>query len=111
MIEASWGLGEAVVAGLVVRDRFVLTTAGRITHRSIGEKDIAVRGDPAGGTREAPIASALVNAPCVTDAQLLELHALAAACERHFGAALDLEWAISEGRVYLLQCHAITRHR
>jgi pyruvate,water dikinase len=50
VIEASWGLGEAVVAGLVVPDNYALDREGRVLRQTIGEKDIALRGAPDGGT-------------------------------------------------------------
>ncbi len=52
VIEASWGLGEAVVAGLVVPDNYALDAQGRVLRRTAGEKDIALRGAPEGGTVE-----------------------------------------------------------
>ena len=51
VIEASWGLGEAVVAGLVVPDRFRLDARGRVLERTAGEKDAALRAGPAGTRR------------------------------------------------------------
>jgi pyruvate,water dikinase len=111
VIEASWGLGEAVVAGLVVPDNYVLDERGRVLRRTAGEKDIALRGAPEGGTVEEPVADHLVTAFCVTDDMLAKLHTLAARCESFFGRGLDLEWAVAEGTLYLLQCRAMTRNR
>lgn len=111
VIEAAWGLGEAVVAGLVVPDNYALDAAGTVLRRRIGEKDLALRSNPDGGTFEETVEDHRVNAPCLSDANLLELHRLAALCESHFGRGLDLEWAFSAGRLYLLQCRAMTRNR
>lgn len=111
VIEAAWGLGEAVVAGLVVPDNYALDSAGRVIRRRIGEKDIALRSNPQGGTIEEPVQQDRVHAPCLSDANLLDLHRLAALCENHFGNGLDLEWAFAAGRLYLLQCRAMTRNR
>ena len=52
VIEASWGLGEAVVAGLVIPDLYRLDTTGRLLERRIGEKDLAVRRSAVNGTEE-----------------------------------------------------------
>jgi pyruvate,water dikinase len=52
-----------------------------------------------------------VNAACLSDSDLLQLHGLASRCESHFGRGLDLEWAFAGGRLYLLQCRAMTRNR
>ncbi len=111
VIEAAWGLGEAVVAGLVLPDNFLLAADGRVIKRRIGEKDIALRSNPAGGTIEEVVKPSLVNAPCLSDAQLAQLHELGSRCEKHFGRGLDLEWAFSQNRLYLLQCRAMTRNR
>ena len=111
VIEASWGLGEAVVAGLVVPDHFALAADGRVLRRRIGEKDIALRANPAGGTLEEAVDEQRVNAACLSDADLLALHALATRCESVFGRGLDIEWALAGGNLFLLQCRAMTRNR
>jgi pyruvate,water dikinase len=111
VVEASWGLGEAVVAGLVVPDNYAMDAAGRVVRRTAGEKDIALRGAVDGGTVEEAVADDLVNALCLSDGMLAELHVLAQRCESFFGAGLDLEWAFAGGTLYLLQCRAITRNQ
>jgi pyruvate, water dikinase len=108
VIEASWGLGEAVVAGLVVPDRYRLDGRGRVLERVTGEKDVAVRAGP-GGAREIAVDDAEVHAPCLDDAQLAELHALAEACDAVYGTGdHDIEFAFHAGAVFLLQRRPIT---
>jgi pyruvate,water dikinase len=108
VIEASWGLGEAVVAGLVVPDRYRLDVRGRVLERVTGEKDVAVRAGP-GGAREIAVDAARVHAPCLDDAQLAELHALAKACDAVYGTGdHDIEFAFHAGAVFLLQRRPIT---
>jgi pyruvate,water dikinase len=111
VIEAAWGLGEAVVAGLVVPDNYALDGHGRVLRRSAGEKDIAVRSALEGGTVEETVPDHLVTAWCLSDDMLAKLHGLATRCESVFGAGLDLEWAFADGTLYLLQCRAMTRNR
>jgi pyruvate,water dikinase len=111
VIEASWGLGEAVVAGLVVPDNYVLDEQGRVLRRTAGEKDIALRGAPEGGTVEEAVADHLVSAFCLTDDMLAKLHNLGLRCESFFGRGLDLEWAFVGSTLSLLQCRAMTRNR
>ena len=77
--------------------------------RTIGVKDLAVRADPAGGTREERVAAGLARAPCLDDADLERLLRLAAACEEVFGGRQDLEWAFAGGRLHLLQRRPVTR--
>ncbi len=108
LIEASWGLGEAVVAGLVVPDHFRLDRAGRVLERKPGHKRIAIRSLPNGGTYEQPVAPAQVRQPCLDDAQLQALGRLALQCEQAYGPRRDIEWAIQGGTLYLLQCRAVT---
>jgi pyruvate,water dikinase len=108
VIEASWGLGEAVVAGLVVPDRFRLDVRGRVLERTPGEKDAALRAGPA-GTEEVAVTGAAVHTPCLDDAQLAALHVLAEACDAVYGTQdHDIEFAFLDGAVYLLQRRPIT---
>jgi pyruvate,water dikinase len=111
IIEASWGIGEAVVAGLVVPDNYALDGQGRVLRRTTGEKDIALRGAAEGGTVEEKIADDLVTAFCLSDEMLADLHGLAVRCESFFGKGLDIEWAFAGETLYLLQCRPITRNR
>ena len=109
LIEAAWGLGETVVSGAVIPDSYRLDAQGRLLERSIGVKDVALRLLPDGGTAEVPVGEALIHAPVLTEAALAELHQLTLQCEAVFGEDLDIEWAFEAGRLYLLQCRAITR--
>jgi len=109
MIEASWGLGEAVVAGQVIPDNFRLTRSGEVLERRPGRKDVAVRRAPEGGTIEDPVAPELVEKLCLDDGQLAEMSRLADRCEEVYGPGRDIEFAFADGRLYLLQCRAVTR--
>ncbi|MGH9106582.1 MAG: PEP/pyruvate-binding domain-containing protein, partial [Acidimicrobiales bacterium] len=111
VVEASWGLGEAVVAGLVIPDHFRVDHDGTLLERTAGRKKVAIRTLPDGGTAEEPVSASLVGQFCLDDDQLLQLHALATRCEEVYGPGRDIEWAFAgeEGRdLYLLQCRAIT---
>jgi pyruvate, water dikinase len=108
VIEAAWGLGEAVVAGLVTPDRFRLRRDGAVVERIEGVKDVAVRIDPDGGTRQTEVRAEAARALCLDDAQLTALHALAQRCEEVFGGSQDLEWAFAGDRLYLLQRRTLT---
>ena len=108
LVEASWGLGEAVVAGLVIPDHFRLDRSGQVLERKVGRKQIAVRSLPSGGTFEQQVSPAQVNQLCLDDAQLAALGALALQCEKVYGPRRDIEWAFQDGTLYLLQCRAVT---
>jgi len=109
VIEASWGLGEAVVAGLVTPDHWVLDASGQTIKFLAGEKDIAIR-RTASGTAEEPVAAGLIEAPCLDDTQLVALHELAITCDQVYGMrGHDIEFAFAGAELYLLQRRPITR--
>ena len=72
-------------------------------------KRIAIRARPEGGTVEEEVAPELVERLCLDDAGLQELNRLAARCEEVYGPARDIEWAFADGKLFLLQCRAVTR--
>ena len=109
LIEAAWGLGEAVVSELVVPDSYRITTGGHIVERIPGEKDMALRPSVGGGTEEVRVEPDRVHALALDDSQLGALHQLTLRCEAEYGQRLDIEWAFADGRLYLLQCRTITR--
>ena len=109
VIEASWGLGEAVVAGIVIPDHYRVDRSGQVLERKPGLKKVAVRTAPNGGTIEERLPRELVERLCLNDDQLQELNRLAGRCEQVYGPARDVEWAIAHGTLYLLQCRAITK--
>jgi len=109
MVEASWGLGEAVVAGLVIPDNFRVARSGEVLARTPGLKRIVIKTLAEGGTREEDVAPELVEALCLGDDQLAELGRLADRCEAVYGRARDIEFAFAGGELYLMQCRAVTR--
>jgi pyruvate,water dikinase len=109
VIEATWGLGEAVVQGLVIPDRFRMSRGGEVLESVVGLKDRAIRATADGGTVQDTVEPALVEQPCLDEAMLAELNALAARCEDHFGGACDIEWAFERDGLRLLQCRPVTR--
>lgn len=109
VIEAAWGLGEAVVQGIVTPDRFRMARGGRILERTPGEKDLAIHWSEEGGTREVEVESARVHALCLDDSMLASLETLTARCEAAFGGTHDLEFAFEGEALFLLQRRAITR--
>jgi phosphohistidine swiveling domain-containing protein len=109
VIDASPGLGEAVVSGAVNPDHFVVDPlTGRVLERRLGDKRIVVRPIPGGGTRTLAISNGGAAA-CLTDKQAAELAALGHRVEGHFGSPQDIEWAIAgDGRLWLTQSRPIT---
>ena len=109
VIEAAWGLGEAVVAGCVIPDHFRVARSGEVLQRTAGLKKVAIRTRPDGGTFEEEVPSELVEKLSLDEEQLGDLNRLADRCEQVFGAARDIEWAFAGRQLYLLQCRAVTR--
>jgi pyruvate,water dikinase len=109
VIEATWGLGEAVVQGLVTPDRFCMTRGGQVTDTAIGEKDLAIHWSAQGGSEEVLVDPDRVHIACLDDRMLRRLEALATRCEEVFGGSQDLEFAFEGETLFLLQRRAITR--
>lgn len=109
VIEASWGLGEVVVAGRVIPDMYRVARSGEVLERTPGVKKVAIHPLPDGGTTEQALPAELVEQLCLRDDHLDKLARLAARCEEVYGPARDIEWAIAGDEVYLLQCRAVTR--
>lgn len=108
MINATWGLGESVVAGTVTPDCYVLDRQDlSVVGRDIADKDTqTVTGRH--GTREVEVPAGRRRAPALTEAQCRELARIAVDLERHMGWPVDLECAYDNGRPHLLQCRPIT---
>ena len=105
VIDASPGLGEAVVSGAVNPDHFVVEGA-QVLLRQIGDKRLRIDA-AAGGTRQVALAAS--DEACVSDPELLGLVALGRRIEAHFGAPQDIEWALDERRQpAILQSRPIT---
>jgi pyruvate,water dikinase len=94
-VEGSWGLGSSVVGGEVTPDRWVLgKITGEISVREISEKLIQHVPLGAGGTESIPVTEDLRRTPCMSDAELQSLRAVARKVERHYGRPQDIEWAV-----------------
>ena len=110
VIDASPGLGEAVVSGLVTPDRAVLRkgrTGWRIVERSLGRREAIIQALPEGGTQKVEGPGAAVQ-PAIPDRALRRLATLGQEIERHFGLPQDVEWAWAGGEVSILQARPIT---
>ena len=106
VIEASWGLGESVVRGLVTPDAYTVTTAGVVDRRT-GDKWTRIdRGGNGTVTRQVPPEAA--RRLCLNDQQLAELAQLGEQVAEHLGAPQDIEFAIEDDRIWLLQARPVT---
>ncbi len=108
VINASWGLGEAVVSGLVTPDTYVVDKSDlSVTSRWISEKEtMTVPID--GGTSEQDVPPHLKEQPALTDTEIVELAKLALDLEQRSGHPVDVESAFHAGQLYVLQSRPIT---
>jgi pyruvate,water dikinase len=109
VIEAAWGLGEAVVQGRVVPDRYRLDRDGGLLERTSGRMPVVLLPAAGGEVAEQARPDGLAGVACLDDARLLALHHLALACDRIWDGDHDIEWAFADGAVVLLQRRPVTR--
>ncbi|WP_449061921.1 PEP/pyruvate-binding domain-containing protein [Planomonospora algeriensis] len=110
-VNAAWGLGEAVVGGLVTPDTVTLDREHRmVVEETIAAKTVMTVRVPE-GTREVPVAEAERDRPVLSRAQAVRLAELGMAIEELYGHAVDVEWAFHDGRPYILQARPITGQR
>ncbi len=108
MINAAWGLGEAIVSGRVTPDTIVIDKrTGAIKAQEIAGKDaMTVRCDE--GTREEPVPAGQRHRAALEPAQAAELAKIGMAIEKLYGQPMDIEWAIAEGRIFIVQARPVT---
>ncbi|MBU3866750.1 phosphoenolpyruvate synthase [Streptomyces sp. 4503] len=106
-VDAGFGLGEALVSGLVNPDVFTVRD-GEVVARTIAAKQRAVHALPAGGTREVAIDAERQEQPALTDAQAVRLVELGRRIEAHFGRPQDIEWCLVGDGFQIVQSRPIT---
>ncbi|WP_405752092.1 phosphoenolpyruvate synthase [Streptomyces sp. NBC_01411] len=106
-VDAGFGLGEALVSGLVNPDVFKVRH-GEVVERVIAAKQRAVHALPAGGTREVAVDPQRQEQPALTDAQAVRLVQLGRRIEAHFGRPQDIEWCLADGDFRIVQSRPIT---
>jgi pyruvate,water dikinase len=106
-IDASFGLGEALVAGLVNADVYKVRVDEIIT-KTIATKRLAIQPLPAGGTHQQPIDTEQQAQPALTDAQVMRLAQLGRRIEAHFGRPQDIEWCLVDDDFQIVQSRPIT---
>src|SRR5215203_3140195 len=108
-IDASWGLGSAVVSGDVTPDSYVVSKVTGEMKRTVATKTRWHRPDPSGyGVVETDVPAGLQDQPSISDDEIAELVAVARQVEAHYGCPQDIEWAVAEAgasgeNVFLLQ--------
>ncbi|HXD29520.1 MAG TPA: phosphoenolpyruvate synthase [Pyrinomonadaceae bacterium] len=106
-IDASFGLGEALVSGLVNADNYKVCDRTIIDKR-ISTKRLAIYASKDGGTKEQEIEPQWQNRQALTDEQILELEHIGRTVEGHFGSPQDIEWCLVDDTFYVVQSRPIT---
>ncbi|MBE6528513.1 MAG: phosphoenolpyruvate protein kinase [Thermoplasmata archaeon] len=107
VIEASWGLGESIVSGLVTPDRYIVSNDGKVLSADVKSKEhgfYLVDGE----NKMVDIPADKINARCADDDILKLIAEQGMRLRDHFGCPQDIEWAAEKGKVYILQSRAIT---
>ncbi|MBC2288271.1 phosphoenolpyruvate synthase [Listeria farberi] len=106
-IDASFGLGEALVSGLVSADSYTVQE-NNITHKMVATKKLAIYGLKSGGTETRALEKSKQTAQTLTDQQILQLARLGRKIEAHFGHPQDIEWCLVNNVFYIVQSRPIT---
>jgi len=106
-VDASFGLGEALVSGLVNADAYKVRN-GKVIAKKISTKKLAVFALQDGGTKEQEIEPERQNRQALTDEQILQLEHMGRKIEEHFGYPQDIEWCLADGTFYIVQSRPIT---
>ncbi|MER5385179.1 rifamycin-inactivating phosphotransferase [Streptomyces sp. NPDC002688] len=106
-VDAGFGLGEALVSGLVNPDVFKVRD-GEVVDRTIAAKQRAIQALPTGGTQEVAVGVRQQKQPALTDAQVVRLVQLGRRIEAHFGRPQDIEWCLVDDGFQIVQSRPIT---
>jgi pyruvate,water dikinase len=106
-VEAGFGLGEALVSGLVNADVYKVRD-DEVVAKTIGTKRLAIHASPSGGTQERATEPERQEQPALTDAQVVRLAQLGRRIEAHFGRPQDIEWCLVDDDFQFVQSRAIT---
>ncbi len=106
-IDAGFGLGEAMVSGLVNADLYKVCK-GNIIDKKISAKKLAIYALKGGGTTEEKIEPAKQNSQALTDEQILLLERTGRKIEEHFGSPQDIEWCLADDKICIVQSRPIT---
>ena len=106
-IDAVFGLGEALVSGLVSADGYKVR-GGEIVEKRVATKTAAVYGKKEGGTEKKPIEPERQQAQVLTDGQILQLARIGRQIEAHFGQPQDIEWCLAQDTFYVVQSRPVT---
>ncbi len=106
-INASFGLGEAIVSGIVTPDTYIVDSVkDEIIEKKVNDKKIVIWLKADGGIEKKNSKNSSEQA--LSDSQIIELSKMIKNCEKNYGIPMDIEWAFENGKLYLLQSRPIT---
>ncbi len=109
IITAAWGLGEAIVGGLVTPDTLIVNkSTGQVIERQTARKEVHTVLLESGGTQEQPLAEDLRDKPVLTDRQAAQLAGLGGRIEVLYGMSMDIEWTLAGGEFAIVQARPVT---
>ncbi|MGD9892515.1 MAG: PEP/pyruvate-binding domain-containing protein [Dehalococcoidia bacterium] len=109
IVNVAWGLGEGVVAGTAPADRLTLDArTGAVLTRDLVVKDQMIAARPEGGIGPVPVATERRSAPVLTDQRCIDLAAIGRSIAAHLSGPQDVEFALADGTIWILQARPIT---
>lgn len=109
IIEAGWGLGEAIVGGEVTPDHYVIDgQTQRLIHKQISEQKIRLVRQSTGGNRREEVPAAERSAQKLSDERIARLVSLARVIESHYRRPMDIEWCADADSIYIVQARPVT---
>lgn len=112
VINASWGLGEAIVSGQVTPDEYIVEKGTlRIVGKNVLKKEKQIVSDKKGSTKWTVVPKQMQNQPSLSDKTIIRLAQYGVQIENHYRIPQDIEWAVDgKGRIFILQARPETVH-
>jgi pyruvate,water dikinase len=108
VIEAGWGLGEAIVGGMITPDTYVLSKKQMVIEdKNISEQEMMIRRGK-GGVKKSIVSDAKKDKQKMKDVDILKLAKICLSIEKHYKKPQDIEWAMEKGKIYIVQSRPIT---
>ncbi|MEK6875071.1 MAG: phosphoenolpyruvate synthase [Nanoarchaeota archaeon] len=108
IIEAVWGLGEGIVSGKITPDKYIINAELKIKDKKISDKKIAITRDSGGGKTTVKLTESRAKSQVLTDYEIRKLADYAIKLEEHYQKPQDIEFAIENDQIYLVQTRPIT---
>ncbi len=109
IIEAVFGLGEGIVSGKITPDKYVVSTELKILNEQIANKKLALTRDSGGGKIEVKLSEAKSNSKVLTNDEIKKVAEMALDLEKHYGKPQDVEFAIENNEIFIVQTRPITK--